>query len=130
MALGVVDAARYSAQRVITKKISIVLYPGGGKQPLNFPLFILGRYSCILDLNRNSPWTFFFWFSFKLATEALYSCPKQDILALKSRHGFIKLALEYGIPLVPSFSFVSDTLPNYFSRKDKFTHLVLKFIHF
>eukprot|EP00742_Colponemidia_sp_Colp-10_P010315 GILJ01011322.1.p1 GENE.GILJ01011322.1~~GILJ01011322.1.p1 ORF type:complete len:352 (+),score=33.59 GILJ01011322.1:94-1056(+) len=39
------------------------------------------------------------------ATEALYSTPKEDVLFLKNRHGFIRLALQHGASLVPVFSF-------------------------
>mmetsp|Transcript_5608 Transcript_5608/g.13047 ORF Transcript_5608/g.13047 Transcript_5608/m.13047 type:complete len:339 (-) Transcript_5608:3187-4203(-) len=39
------------------------------------------------------------------ATEALYTDDKTDTLVLRNRRGFIKLALEYGTPIVPVFSF-------------------------
>lgn len=39
------------------------------------------------------------------ATEALYTNPAKDIVYLRKRHGFIKLALEHGASLVPVFSF-------------------------
>ncbi|KNC82758.1 hypothetical protein SARC_04958 [Sphaeroforma arctica JP610] len=39
------------------------------------------------------------------ATEALYSAPRTNTLHLKSRSGFIKLALETGAHLVPVYSF-------------------------
>ena len=65
---GVVDAARYSARRVLNSGKSLMLVPGG-------------------------------------ATEALYCKPNEDIVYLKKRFGFIKLALETGCDLVPVFSF-------------------------
>ena len=65
---GVVDAARYSARRVLNCGKSLMLVPGG-------------------------------------ATEALYCKPNEDIVYLKKRFGFIKLALETGCDLVPVFSF-------------------------
>jgi len=37
--------------------------------------------------------------------EALYSTPKSDTLVLKCRKGFVKLAIEHGVPIVPVFSF-------------------------
>eukprot|EP00056_Hartaetosiga_gracilis_P003002 m.58795 g.58795 ORF g.58795 m.58795 type:complete len:365 (-) comp11285_c0_seq3:43-1137(-) len=39
------------------------------------------------------------------ATEALYCKPDKDIVYLKKRYGFVKLALETGCRLVPVFSF-------------------------
>ena len=39
------------------------------------------------------------------ATEALYSSPDADILVLKKRLGFIRLALQHGASVVPVFSF-------------------------
>lgn len=42
------------------------------------------------------------------ATEALFSSPRQDVLYLKKRKGFIKLAIETGCSLVPVFSFVTN----------------------
>jgi len=39
------------------------------------------------------------------ATEALYVSPDKDVLFLKKRKGFIKLALEHGAQLVPVYSF-------------------------
>ena len=40
------------------------------------------------------------------ATEALYGDPSKDVVYLKKRTGFIRLALETGASLVPVFSFV------------------------
>jgi len=37
--------------------------------------------------------------------EALYSTPQSDTLVLKCRKGFVKLAIEHGVPIVPVFSF-------------------------
>mmetsp|Transcript_39027 Transcript_39027/g.98360 ORF Transcript_39027/g.98360 Transcript_39027/m.98360 type:complete len:338 (+) Transcript_39027:68-1081(+) len=39
------------------------------------------------------------------ATEALYASPKEDILVLRKRRGFVRLALKHGLALVPCFSF-------------------------
>jgi 2-acylglycerol O-acyltransferase 2 len=39
------------------------------------------------------------------ATEALYASPEEDVLVLKSRKGFVRLALQYGADLIPCFSF-------------------------
>jgi 2-acylglycerol O-acyltransferase 2 len=39
------------------------------------------------------------------ATEALYSRPDQDVVVLRKRKGFIKLALEHGCAIVPCFTF-------------------------
>eukprot|EP00672_Neobodo_designis_P024309 CAMPEP_0174851174 /NCGR_PEP_ID=MMETSP1114-20130205/22085_1 /TAXON_ID=312471 /ORGANISM="Neobodo designis, Strain CCAP 1951/1" /LENGTH=344 /DNA_ID=CAMNT_0016085691 /DNA_START=46 /DNA_END=1080 /DNA_ORIENTATION=+ len=39
------------------------------------------------------------------ATEGLYASPGKHILVLKKRKGFIKLAMEHGADLVPSYSF-------------------------
>eukprot|EP01006_Ploeotia_vitrea_P059817 TRINITY_DN7482_c0_g1_i1.p1 TRINITY_DN7482_c0_g1~~TRINITY_DN7482_c0_g1_i1.p1 ORF type:complete len:351 (-),score=14.90 TRINITY_DN7482_c0_g1_i1:983-2011(-) len=39
------------------------------------------------------------------ATEALYTTPTQDVVYLKNRKGFVRLALEYGCDLVPCYSF-------------------------
>eukprot|EP00730_Choanoeca_flexa_P013449 TRINITY_DN5331_c0_g1_i2.p1 TRINITY_DN5331_c0_g1~~TRINITY_DN5331_c0_g1_i2.p1 ORF type:complete len:324 (+),score=39.78 TRINITY_DN5331_c0_g1_i2:61-972(+) len=41
------------------------------------------------------------------ATEALYCYPDHDVVYLKNRRGFVKLALQTGCSLVPVFSFVS-----------------------
>eukprot|EP00038_Savillea_parva_P017076 m.18995 g.18995 ORF g.18995 m.18995 type:complete len:350 (+) comp3649_c0_seq2:15-1064(+) len=65
---GVVDAARYSANRVLELGYSLSLVPGG-------------------------------------ATEALYNHPDHDVVYIKNRYGFVKLALEAGASLVPCFSF-------------------------
>ena len=65
---GIVDAARYSALRVLESGKSVALVPGG-------------------------------------ATEALYTDPNEDVVYLRKRRGFIKLALQHGAPLVPVFSF-------------------------
>ncbi|EDQ88945.1 uncharacterized protein MONBRDRAFT_25681 [Monosiga brevicollis MX1] len=65
---GVVDAARYSARRILSKGYSLALVPGG-------------------------------------ATEALYCYPDRDVVYLKKRRGFVKLALQSGASLVPVFSF-------------------------
>ncbi|EGD74554.1 hypothetical protein PTSG_05918 [Salpingoeca rosetta] len=65
---GVVDAARYSAKRILNMGLSLALVPGG-------------------------------------ATEALHCHPEKDVVYLKNRRGFIKLALETGSHLVPVFSF-------------------------
>eukprot|EP00162_Nutomonas_longa_P004845 comp15554_c0_seq1/m.23808 comp15554_c0_seq1/g.23808 ORF comp15554_c0_seq1/g.23808 comp15554_c0_seq1/m.23808 type:complete len:339 (-) comp15554_c0_seq1:66-1082(-) len=64
----VCDAARYSAHRLLEKKLSLFLVPGG-------------------------------------ATEALYASPDEDVLVLKKRLGFVRLALQHGVSLVPVFSF-------------------------
>ncbi len=40
------------------------------------------------------------------ATEALYSHPSRDVVYLRKRGGFVKLALETGAHLLPVFSFV------------------------
>jgi hypothetical protein len=39
------------------------------------------------------------------AKEALYSNPQEDWLDLKRKHGFIKLALESGVKIIPTFTF-------------------------
>eukprot|EP00047_Mylnosiga_fluctuans_P014017 m.34734 g.34734 ORF g.34734 m.34734 type:complete len:371 (+) comp5256_c0_seq2:440-1552(+) len=65
---GVVDAARYSAHRVLEMGYSLALVPGG-------------------------------------ATEALYNHPDKDVVYLRKRLGFVKLALETGCSLVPVYSF-------------------------
>ena len=65
---GIVDAARYSALRVLRSGKSVALVPGG-------------------------------------ATEALHTDPDRDVVVLRKRRGFIKLALEHGASLVPVFSF-------------------------
>eukprot|EP00053_Salpingoeca_punica_P010704 m.95964 g.95964 ORF g.95964 m.95964 type:complete len:343 (-) comp15472_c3_seq4:250-1278(-) len=65
---GVVDAARYSAHRVLNMGYSLALVPGG-------------------------------------ATEALYCSPREDVVYLRKRRGFVRLALETGASLVPVFSF-------------------------
>merc|ERR1719198_963882 len=39
------------------------------------------------------------------ATEALYADPDKDVLYLKKRHGFIRMAIQHGAPLVPFFGF-------------------------
>eukprot|EP00939_MAST-03C_sp_MAST-3C-sp1_P000378 g378.t1 len=65
---GIVDAARYSARRVLRSGKSLMLIPGG-------------------------------------ATEALYCCADEDVVYLRKRFGFVKLALETGCDLVPIFSF-------------------------
>lgn len=44
------------------------------------------------------------------ATEALYTSEEKDVVYLKKRRGFIKLALETGSGLVPVFSFVRAIL--------------------
>lgn len=54
---------------------------------------------CIVILN---------WFA--TATEALYCHPEKDIVYLKKRRGFVKLALETGSCLVPVYSFVCLTI--------------------
>ena len=68
LAMGVVDASRYSAGLVLDSGKSLVLVPGG-------------------------------------ATEALYANPDEDVLYLKSRKGFVKLAMTHGCQIVPIFSF-------------------------
>ena len=42
----------------------------------------------------------------RAATEALYCNDEKDVVYLKKRTGFIRLALETGAALVPVFSFV------------------------
>jgi len=37
--------------------------------------------------------------------EALYSTPRADTLVLKCRKGFVKLAIEHGVPIIPAYSF-------------------------
>ena len=39
------------------------------------------------------------------ATEALYTVPDVDVLYLKKRKGFVRLAIQHGASLVPIFSF-------------------------
>jgi 2-acylglycerol O-acyltransferase 2 len=39
------------------------------------------------------------------ATEALYATPGADILILRKRRGFVRLALRHGASLLPAFSF-------------------------
>eukprot|EP00756_Hemistasia_phaeocysticola_P022067 Hpha_TRINITY_DN15810_c2_g5::TRINITY_DN15810_c2_g5_i1::g.191357::m.191357/K14457/MOGAT2, MGAT2; 2-acylglycerol O-acyltransferase 2 len=65
---GVIDAARYNAQKALKSSFSILLYPGG-------------------------------------ATEALYAGPGKNIVVIRKRRGFVKLALETGASLVPAYTF-------------------------
>lgn len=44
------------------------------------------------------------------ATEALHSSAQEDVLVLNARHGFIRLALEHGIAIVPVFAFNENNL--------------------
>jgi 2-acylglycerol O-acyltransferase 2 len=44
------------------------------------------------------------------ATEALYCDSSKDVVYLKKRTGFIRLALETGASLVPVFSFVRELM--------------------
>ena len=82
---GVVDAARYSAHRVLQSGKSLALVPGGGE-------------TCALA---------HLWLSDVFAaTEALYCDSAKDVVYLKKRTGFVRLALETGASLVPVFSFV------------------------
>jgi len=52
------------------------------------------------------------------------------VLYLKSRFGFIKLALEYGIPLVPVFSFGIDKIFNFWRPKGELVNNVARQIGF
>ncbi len=44
------------------------------------------------------------------ATEALYSSPDRDVIYLSKRKGFIRLAMEHGVALVPVFSFNENNM--------------------
>ncbi|KAM7344416.1 2-acylglycerol O-acyltransferase 2-like [Cochliomyia hominivorax] len=50
------------------------------------------------------------------AQEALYAHPRNYVLQLKNRKGFVKIAIRTGCPIVPTFSFgevdVFDQIPN------------------
>jgi len=39
------------------------------------------------------------------SSEAKFCGPSEDLLVLKSRRGFVELAIENGTPLVPCYSF-------------------------
>ena len=52
------------------------------------------------------------------------------VLYLKSRFGFIKLALEYGIPLIPVFSFGIDKIYNFWCPKGKLINNIARKIGF
>ena len=52
------------------------------------------------------------------------------VLYLKCRFGFIKLALEYGIPLVPVFSFGIDKIYNFWCPKGKLINNIARQIGF
>lgn len=54
------------------------------------------------------------------ATEALYVSPEKDVLYLKNRKGFIKLAMEHGTPIVPVFSFNENSTYKLYQGGNKF----------
>lgn len=54
------------------------------------------------------------------ATEALYSDPDKDILLLKKRKGFIRLALMCGASLVPIFGFNENNTFSQFDTKNSY----------
>src|SRR5690606_7421972 len=60
------------------------------------------------------------------AKEALYSTPEKDVLYLRKRSGFIKLALKNGISIVPVFSFNEN---NPFSQLSVNEHPKLQMIN-
>eukprot|EP01135_Chromosphaera_perkinsii_P000551 Nk52_evm13s123 gene=Nk52_evmTU13s123 len=53
------------------------------------------------------------------ATEALYCSPEKDILQLRNRKGFVRLAIEHGAHLVPVFSFNENNAFDQFSADNK-----------
>jgi 1-acyl-sn-glycerol-3-phosphate acyltransferase len=83
MGMGLRDAARYSAHRILAEGKSVMLVPGG-------------------------------------ATEALYAYPNTNILVLRKRAGFIKLALETGASLVPVYTFGETDTYDQWSMNYKF----------
>eukprot|EP00698_Gefionella_okellyi_P024463 TRINITY_DN8638_c0_g1_i1.p1 TRINITY_DN8638_c0_g1~~TRINITY_DN8638_c0_g1_i1.p1 ORF type:complete len:335 (-),score=56.84 TRINITY_DN8638_c0_g1_i1:47-1051(-) len=82
LALGVCDAARYSAQRILDQGKSLYLVPGG-------------------------------------ATEALYASGDEDVLYLRNRTGFIRLAIQNGASLVPVFTFNESCAYEQYGTKSK-----------
>ncbi|KJE94068.1 2-acylglycerol O-acyltransferase 2-A [Capsaspora owczarzaki ATCC 30864] len=89
LASGVVDAARYSAHKIMRNGYSITLVPGG-------------------------------------ATEALYANPDKDVVVLKKRRGFVRLALEHGASLVPVFGFNENNTFKQMASDNKTMHALKK----
>ena len=56
--------------------------------------------------------------------------PEEVVLYLKKRKGFVKLALEYGSPIVPVFSFNLDKSYGYFIIKGKLVESIARKIGF
>lgn len=70
----------------------------------------------VRPLPSSPPW--------RTATEALYSFDDHDVVYIKKRRGFVKLAIETGASLVPVFSFVSAlSLDSYAGPRPIFTGL-------
>eukprot|EP00042_Codosiga_hollandica_P033347 m.221396 g.221396 ORF g.221396 m.221396 type:complete len:201 (+) comp54164_c0_seq12:871-1473(+) len=67
--------------------------------------FLLARFILPLSTLSNSDSGFVSFLLGLTATEALYCDPDKDVVYLKKRFGFVKLALETGASLVPVFSF-------------------------
>lgn len=93
---GVVDAARYSANRVLEMGYSLALVPGGATEALhNHPdhdvVYIRKRYVSPLAVSARD-------------TEGRIKC-MLTVRGVGARFGFVKLALEAGASLVPCFSF-------------------------
>lgn len=57
--------------------------------------------------------------------EVIYmESPNECVLYLKKRAGFVKLALQYGIPIIPAFTFGLQNTFSYIVPKNKFCHWV------
>jgi Diacylglycerol acyltransferase len=93
LALGCVDASSSTCHRILKAGLSLQLYPGGEREMLLTP----SAPSALVSSSSSS-------------SSSSTAPPFTSIIVASSRRGFVRLALQYSLPILPCFCFGEDQL--------------------
>ena len=103
LSLGCLDASSSTCHRILRAGFSMQLYPGGEREQLqtpSSPLPLAWPLSSLLPSTAAA------------SSSPSLSVPFTSIIVASSRRGFICLALQYSLPILPCFCFGEDQLFN------------------